>query len=152
MSQQVLFKLDEGAQLPTRATDGSAGYDLYCLKDTKVPRKEVTHGNRETGFVMVPTGVHVAIPEGYVGLLFIRSSIAVKRHLVLSNACGVIDSDYRGEIGVPIVNMSALTDPWVFRHERVAQLVIVPCFIGTPVEVESLGETSRTGGFGSTGR
>lgn len=102
---------------------------------------------------MVPTGVHVAIPMGYVGLLFIRSSIAVKRHLTLSNACGVIDSDYRGAVGVPIVNMSALTDPWVFHNERIAQLVIVPCYMGAPVEVESLGTTERgEGGFGSTGR
>lgn len=145
-----MFKLDEGAQLPTRATDGSAGYDLYCLSDTKVPRKEVRN-NRETGFVMVHTGVHVAIPDGCVGLLFIRSSIAVKRHLELTTGASVIDSDYRNEILVPITNKSALTDPWIFHNERVAQLVIVPCFMGTPVEVESLGETERTGGFGSTG-
>lgn len=149
--QKLRFMLDEGAKLPTRATDGSAGYDLYCSKDAKVPRREV-RGNRETGFAMVHTGIHVEIPEGYVGLLFVRSSMATKRHLTLSNAVGVIDADYRGEIMVPLVNLSALTDPWVFHTERIAQLVVVPCLSWEVEEVDSLGETARTGGFGSTGR
>lgn len=140
---QIRFRLDRGAVLPTRATDGSAGYDL-CIKD-EVALKDVT-----PSFAMGHTGVHVEIPSGYVGIVAIRSSVGAKLGVTLSNGVGIIDSDYRGEIGIPMVNLSgqARTFP---AGERVAQIIVVKCITPEPIAVAKLSETDRgDGGFGST--
>ncbi len=97
----------------------------------------------------IPTGVRCAIPEGYVGLLFARSSMA-KRGLMMANGVGVIDPGYTGEITVPLFNATQWPNR-VLDGERIAQLVVVPCMLPTFERVESLGDTERgEGGFGST--
>lgn len=99
---------------------------------------------------MIPTGVRCEIPEGYVGLVFARSSMA-DRGLVMASGVGVIDSGYTGEIMVPLLNVGRMESD-VLRGERIAQLVIVPCMLPKFEQVESLGDTERgEGGFGSTG-
>lgn len=131
------------AKLPTRASDGSAGLDLYC------------HSANAYGKTMIEynTGVAVAIPEGYVGLLVPRSSIT-GTSLRLANSVGVIDSDYRGPIKMRF-DHNHLPDsdrPYDFG-DKIGQLVIVPCPAFMPVKVDSLPETARgQGGFGSSGR
>ena len=137
-----MFRLDAGSTLPSRATDGSAGYDLSLADGVTVKA-----GGTATG----RTGVHVAIPKGNVGLVFARSSVGAKRHVVLANGTGVIDSDYRGEVLVPLHNYGS--EPQSLEAgERIAQMVIVPCLSSSPVMVEELPATGRgTGGFGSTG-
>lgn len=139
-------RLREGAVLPQRATDGSAGYDLYaCLEQAS----NIPPGERVT----IPIGLAVQLPEpGCVGLVFGRSGMGVKHGIMPSNAVGVVDSDYRGEIMVGLYNSSAkayIVNP----GDRIAQLVIVPVLTPQVVEADALGETGRgTDGFGSTGR
>lgn len=137
--------LHPDAKLPTRATDGSAGLDLYC------------HSSNPYGQSMVEydTGVAVAIPDGYVGLVVPRSSIS-GTSLRLANCVGVIDSDYRGPIKMRFdFNHESLPDSdRPYQHgDRIGQLVIVPCPSFSPVAVEELPATTRgQGGFGSSGR
>lgn len=135
-------RLHPDAKLPTRATDGSAGWDLYALEQVTVPKDQTR---------LVPTGVAVEIPTGFVGLLCMRSGFATKFCFSMANGVGVIDSDYRGPVKVPVRNGS-----WIEAVEfgdRIAQLVIVPCPTFELVEVDELSETGRgTGGFGSSGR
>lgn len=125
-----------------RATDGSAGFDLRVNEDV------VFHAGDSR---LVGTGTRVAIPDGHVGLVFIRSSMAVKRGLQLQNSVGVIDADYRGEVKVALRNASEAGTS-VIRGERIAQLVVVP-FVGDVERVDALDGTERgEGGFGSTGQ
>ncbi|WP_411675704.1 dUTP diphosphatase [Caproicibacter sp.] len=139
-------KLRKNAVLPTRGSEGAAGLDLYACIDEPVliePR----------GLYRIPTGVAVALPgPDTVGLIFGRSGLGVKHGITLSNAVGVIDSDYRGELIVGIVNSgdaSYLLSP----GERFAQLVVAPVFQAELLETDDLGETDRgAGGFGSTGK
>ena len=132
--------LDEGATLPARQTSGAAGFDLTARCWMILP----PHGT-----ALVPTGVHIAIPDGYVGLLTIRSSIG-ERGFRLNNNVGVIDSDYRGEI---LASVHATCDAFIRQGERFAQLLIVPVLTADLVRVDALDNTERgTGGFGSTGR
>ena len=142
----VKFKrLSEKAVLPTRAHKGDAGVDLTCTGIDPVlnEAKQIIY--------VYHTDLAVEIPEGYVGLIFPRSSI-YKKSLRQSNSVGVIDSGYRGEI---LVTFSPTTDvvPAIYQvGERFAQLVIVPCFDYDVEESEELSETDRgEGGFGSTG-
>lgn len=139
-------RLDPRAQIPERATSGSAGMDLRALLDHPVT---VPAGGR----VIIPTGIAIGIPDsGLVGLVYARSGLAVKHGLALSNGVGVIDSDYTGEIRVGMVNLSD-TEYTVQPGERIAQLVIAPVSPVRPLEVEELDETARgAGGFGSTGK
>ena len=140
--KEIPLQLDEGAILPVRATVGSAGYDLSL-------RTAVTL--KPGKCVMADTGVHVEIPKGNVGLVFIRSSIGSKRHVGLANSVGVIDSDYRGSIGLPLHNFGDDTQNFEIG-ERVAQLIIVPCLMSVSREVSELADSERGhGGFGSTG-
>ena len=136
-------RLDPRAQIPERATSGSAGMDLRALLDHPVT----------VPAVIIPTGIAIGIPDsGLVGLVYARSGLAVKHGLALSNGVGVIDSDYTGEIRVGMVNLSD-TEYTVQPGERIAQLVIAPVFPVRPLEVEELDETARgAGGFGSTGK
>ena len=136
-------KLNDKAIVPTYGTDYSAGADLYMTDDT------VTVAPHST--VMLHTGLSVEIPEGYCGLVFARSSMGAKRGLAPANKVGVIDSDYRGEIMVALLNHSdsAVT---VGAGERIAQLVIMPYVAASFIECEDLSDTERgSGGFGSTG-
>lgn len=134
-----------GVSLPSRATSGSAGFDLQAAIDsplTLLPGK----------LISVPTGIAVQLPENSVGLLFGRSGLGVKHGITLSNSVGVIDSDYTGEIFVGLCNVS--DEPYTIHPlDRIAQLTVMSFLPVNPVEVDSLEETERgSGGFGSTGR
>lgn len=138
-------KLSPEAKLPTRGTTYSAGLDLYALIDSDVT---ITKGKS----TFIPTGLSVQIPVGYAGFVFPRSGLACKHGLTLSNCVGVIDSDYRGEIKISLVNLGD-EDYTVKRFERVAQLIVIETPICEIEEDESLSETERgTDGFGSSGR
>lgn len=139
------MKLRPGAITPTYGSADAAGADLYaCLEKT------MTILPGQTG--KIPTGIAMEIPKGYVGLIFARSSLGVKRGLAPANKVGVIDSDYRGEFLIFLYNQSDKPQT-VEPEERVAQLVIVPVKRETFEEVSSLEDTDRgQGGFGSTGR
>lgn len=127
---------------PTRATPGSAGGDLRVRHFHTFPP-----GARHK----VKTGVRVAIPRGYVGLVIARSSLVDKWGLKLANAVGVIDSDYRNEIMLHLENVTD-QEVRVSSGDRLAQLIIVPCYMDAFVEAD-LDETGRGGGgFGSTGK
>jgi dUTP pyrophosphatase len=137
-------KLDERASSPVYGTDLAAGADLRALLDSPVrigPGKSI----------MLRTGIAVAIPDGYVGLVYARSGIACKRGLAPSNKVGVIDADYRGEIMVSLHNHSD-TEQMIEPNERIAQMVITPFVHCHYEECEDLCETNRgANGFGSTG-
>jgi len=139
-------KLNDNAVLPSYGTEFSAGADLYACIDG---RKE-TFSPGETK--LINTGISLEIPEGLVGLIYARSSVASKRGLAPANKVGVIDSDYRGEIMVALYNHSDKVQE-IENGERIAQLVIAPYIKAVFTEAESLEETKRgEGGFGSTGR
>lgn len=138
-------KLKPEAILPTYGSAMAAGADLYaCLSET------VTVEPGQT--VFIPTGLSMALPDGYVGLIYARSGLACKRNLAPANKVGVIDSDYRGEFIVALHNHG--TTPQTIAHgERIAQLVIAPVVQGVFSEADTLDETARgAGGFGSTGK
>ncbi len=129
---------------PFYASEGAAGLDLTVFGgDVTVPAQ---------GHAIVKTGICVAVPKDHVGLIFVRSSLGVKRGLMLSNSVGVIDSDYRGELLVSLFNTNK-EDVLLCNGERIAQLVIVPCLRPELCEVEELEKTDRgEGRFGSTGK
>ena len=138
-------KLDERARLPRYGSEYAAGADLFALLDAPL-----TIGPGQTA--LLPTGLSAEIPEGYVGLVFARSSLGIKRGLAPANKVGVIDSDYRGEIRVGLYNHGGEPQT-VEPFERVAQFVIVPFLKAEFTESETLSDTARgEGGFGSTGR
>ncbi len=140
MSQSLKFKVSKGATQPKKGTPGSAGYDLTILEDFKIGPGEQ---------MLIPTGVQMAIPAGYVGLIKDRSSMAWKH--MISVKAGVIDSDYRGEIKILLHNYGA--KPYYGKAgDRAAQMIIVALHTGG-VENYDLDKTSRgAGGFGSTGK
>lgn len=138
---QVKVKLDQENQKPKVGSASAAGADLRVPADLNL-----APGQR----VLVDSGVAIAIPEGYFGLVVPRSSTGIKG-LVISNTVGIIDSDYRGNIKLSMINTSS---DWMFidAFERVAQIILVPHLPINFEYVESLDETERgTGGFGSTG-
>ena len=138
-------KLSKNAVIPTYGSASAAGADLYACLDSAL---EIPPG--ETRFVH--TGLCAEIPQGFAGLVFARSGLACKKDLAPANKVGVIDSDYRGEICVGLINTSS-EDYTIQPGERIAQLVLAPVIPAQPVEVDSLDETERgEGGFGSTGR
>ena len=137
--------LDPRAKLPTYGTDHAAGADLYALAHGPV---EIAPG----GTALIRTGIAVAIPQGYMGLIFARSGLATKQGLAPANKVGVIDADYRGELIVFLHNHSDRPRT-IEDGERIAQMVITPCFTAQFQVVDELDETRRgEGGFGSTGR
>lgn len=139
-------RLRESAKLPFRATEGSAGMDLYACIDSPV-----TLGAGEKA--VIPTGIAIELPSAELAaFVFARSGLAIKHGIGLLNGVGVIDSDYRGEICVGVINQ--LAEPYTIDpDERIAQLVIMPVSLITPVEAQSLDDTARgEGGFGSTGK
>lgn len=137
-------KLREGAKLPTYGTPEAAGADLYACLENPV---EVRPG--ET--VWIPTGVALEVPKGCAGLIYARSSLGTKRGLAPANKVGVVDSDYRGEITVVLLNHGDKTQI-IENGERIAQFVITPVITPVYTEVEELTDTARGDkGFGSTG-
>ena len=138
-------KVNENAKIPFRATQGSAGMDLCACIDTPLTLK-----GGETA--VIPTGIAIALPSNEMGaFVFARSGLAIKHGIGLLNSVGVIDSDYRGEIKVGVINQ--ISEPYTIEPgERIAQLVIMPVCPPEPVEAENLDDTARgEGGFGSTG-
>jgi dUTP pyrophosphatase len=135
--------VDPGAVLPERAHPGDAGLDLRSAVDV-----EVGPGER----AMVPTGIAVAIPDGYAGLVLPRSGLASAYGLTMANAPGLIDAGYRGEVICAVVNLDRQEPVKIARGDRIAQLVIVAVPEVDPVWVDELPGSSRgEGGFGSTG-
>ena len=138
-------KLHPNAVLPTYGSADAAGADLYaCLEEA------VTIQPGE--IFWVPTGIALEVPKGCAGLVYARSSMGAKRGLAPANKVGVVDSDYRGEIKVVLLNHSK--EAQILQPgERVAQFVITPVLQPAYEEVEELTDTSRgAGGFGSTGK
>lgn len=138
--------LSDTAKTPERATEGSAGYDLRA--DISEP-----YLLRRGEIFPVPTGVAIALPDkNYVAVVCARSGLAIKHGIALANGVGIIDSDYRGEIKVGLINLGG-EDFEIVPGERIAQMLIMP--VETPnlsVSAE-ISETDRgSGGFGSTGR
>lgn len=134
-------KLKSAAKLPTYAHPGDAGMDLYAAEATTIP----AHG-RGTA----PTGLAFAIPDGYAGLVWDKSGLAVK--VGITTIAGVIDSSYRGELLVAVYNTTD-TDYAFAVGDKVAQLLVQPIVLGEIVETNNLDDTSRgVGGFGSTGK
>ena len=144
--QLKIKRLRVDAKIPGRATDGSAGMDLYAC----IPQSVTLAPG---GLALIPTGIAIELPyNNCAAFLYARSGLGVKHGICLSNGVGVIDSDYRGEICVGLCNVS--DKPYVIEpNERVAQMVIAPVLIPEVVEVAELGDTERgAGGFGSTGK
>jgi dUTP pyrophosphatase len=132
--------------IPQRKTEGAAAYDLTAKLDTPF----ITFRANESH--TISTGLRIEIPEGKVGLIFLRSGIAQQTWLGLANSVGVIDSDYRGEILLNIRNYSPTKRYMINNNDRIAQLVIVDYFAPTLINSKVLSTTVRgTGGFGSTG-
>lgn len=145
-SELRVKKLRENAKLPSRATSGSAGMDLYACIDSPITLR---HGELKT----IPTGIAIALPdESCAAFIYARSGLGVKHGICLANGVGVIDSDYRGEICVGLCNVSK-EDYTIKPFERIAQMVIAPVYTPRLTECDSLDETKRgTAGFGSTGK
>lgn len=137
-------KLNPAASLPRQGTDGAVGYDLCACCEEPLP---IPPGQT----VMVSTGLAMALPPGYGGFIFARSGLGVRHGIVPGNCVGVIDPDYRGEIMVGLHNHSD-TAYTVAPGERIAQLVVLATAPFTPIETDSLEQSTRAdGGFGSTG-
>ncbi len=146
MDKLKIKKLNENAKIPFRATPGSAGMDLYACIDEPI----TLEGGEKA---VIPTGIAIELPSPELGaFVFARSGLAIKHGIGLLNSVGVIDSDYRGEICVGVINQ--LKEAYTITPgERIAQLVIMPVSLIEPEEADSLGETERgAGGFGSTGK
>ena len=138
-------KLDPRASIPTYGSDYAAGADLRAILDEPI----IINPNES---VLIHTGIAVAIPDGYVGLIYARSGIACKRGIAPSNKVGVIDADYRGEIMVSLHNHGT-TEQTIAPDERIAQMVVTPFIHCEYEETDNLDDTERgAGGFGSTGR
>jgi len=146
MSVLKIKKLRENARIPFRATGGSAGMDLYACID-----EPVTIAPHE--IKLIPTGIAIALESAdYVAYLFARSGLAIKHGIAPANCVGVIDSDYRGEVCVGLVNQT--NEPFTVEpEERIAQMVISPVILPEIEVADTLDDTERgAGGFGSTGR
>lgn len=136
--------LEEGAQVPTYAHETDAAADLYAADTITIPAHSLS--------TMVRTGVHIALPEGWMAIIEPRSSIGAKTPLRLSNAQGIIDSGYRGQLGVLYDNLSN-SDYTINAGDRIAQLMIRPTYKFKADVVPFLSETDRgEGGFGSSGK
>jgi dUTP pyrophosphatase len=138
------LKKDRSISLPQYMTKGSSGMDLFAFLEEKVTLKP---GERR----LIPTGISVAIPEGFEGQIRPRSGLAIQNGIGLVNGPGTIDSDYRGEVCVLLINFGR--SPFIIRHgDRIAQMVISPVLRALFEEVDELPPTTRQGGgFGHTG-
>lgn len=135
----------EGLPLPAYETTGAAGLDLRAAVSEPMVLEP-------GGRALVPTGLVLEIPEGFEGQVRPRSGLAAKHGVTVLNAPGTVDSDYRGEVKVILVNLGA--EPFIIgRGERIAQLVVAPVSRSALIEAEAVSDSARgAGGFGSTGR
>lgn len=146
MNQLKIKRTRQNAKLPCRATEGSAGYDLFAAVESPVflyPQKRM----------LIATGIAMEIESPQiVGYIFARSGLAIRQGLIPANCVGVIDSDYRGEIMIPLMNLGEEAIQ-ISEGDRIAQLVFSPVFLPKLTECDSLLETERgENGFGSTGK
>lgn len=141
---------DPGVPLPSYETAGAAGADI---------RANLPAAERQRGFLLrpmqralVPTGIRIEVPPGFEAQIRPRSGLALKHGISLPNTPGTIDSDYRGPLGVLLINLGS--EAFVIGHgERIAQMIVAPVVQAEFAEAEELGGTARgAGGFGSTGR
>jgi dUTP pyrophosphatase len=139
-----IVQLDLGLPLPAIAHEGDAGVDLAARVDATLPRGG--------GRALMPTGISIAIPIGWCGLVLPRSGLALKHGISVVNAPGLIDAAYRGEIKVVLINTDPDTDYVVTRGDRIAQLMIQRAEDVTWNVVDELGGADRGGGFGHSGR
>ena len=136
-------RLDPTVELPSYAYEGDAGLDLRANADVTIAPHERA---------LIPTGLAIALPDGYAGFVQPRSGMALKRGLSIANTPGLIDAHYRGELKVIAVNLDPHDTIHIERGERIAQLVIQAVPVVRLVEVDELDETDRgAGGFGSSG-
>ena len=138
-----ITKVRDGIDLPAYAHEGDSGLDLRAAEDITLAPFERA---------IVPCGFSIAIPVGYGGFVLPRSGLASKKGITVANAPGLIDSGYRGEVKVALINLNAHETFQAKKGERIAQLVIMPTPPVSLVQVEELKETQRgVGGFGSSG-
>ena len=139
----AIKRLDPAVELPSYAYTGDAGLDLRANADAVIP----PHGR-----ALIPTGIAIALPDGYAGFVQPRSGMALKRGLSIANTPGLIDAHYRGELKIIAVNLDAKEAIHIAKGERIAQLVIQEVPVVELHEVDELDETDRgAGGFGSSG-
>lgn len=144
MEKHVL-KIKSDGICPMYATEGAAGFDLYCNNEETIIAKP-------NQVVKVPTGLRMQIPEGYFGAIYPRSSAGIKMRVKLANSTGIIDSDYRGEVILFLINEGE-KDLEINKGDRLVQMIIQPYLRVEIEEVEELTETTRgEGGIGSTGK
>ncbi|MDO5027392.1 MAG: dUTP diphosphatase [Tissierellia bacterium] len=144
MEKHVL-KIVSQSILPKYQTPGSAGFDLYCNNQETIIAKPHQ-------LVKVPTGLRMQIPEGYFGAIYPRSSAGIKMRVKLANSTGIIDSDYRGEVILFLINEGE-KDLEIKKGDRLVQMIIQPYLRVEIEEVDDLDQTDRgEGGLGSTGR
>ena len=145
MSVQVLItRLDKSVPLPSYAKPGDAGADLTARIDVTLQPGERA---------LVPTGISIALPDGYVALVHPRSGLAIKHGVTMVNAPGTVDAGYRGELSCILINHDPTESVTFKKGDRIAQLVIQKVERAVFTEVEHLPGSDRgTGGFGSTGR
>ena len=137
-------RLDKGLPLPQYAIEGDAGMDVFSSIDCVI-----APGERE----VIPTGIAIALPEGYVAFAHPRSGLAAKHGISIVNAPGTIDSGYRGEIKIILINTDKESSFEIKRGDRIAQLVFQKFESAKFFEVEQLPQSQRaSGGFGSTGQ
>jgi dUTP pyrophosphatase len=137
-------RLAASAKLPTRATQGDAGLDLFASEGCRLAPGERTS---------IGTGIAIEVPEGHAGLVLPRSGWAARHGIALVNSPGLIDAGYRGEVRVLLLNTDREEPFEVSEGDRIAQLLVVPFSNLEPIEVDALTESERgAGGFGSTGR
>ena len=142
--QLRVTRVSDGARIPSRAHPGDAGLDLHAAEAARLGP-----GERAS----VGTGIAVEIPEGHAGLVLPRSGLAARHGIALVNAPGLIDSGYRGEIRVLLLNTDRDEAFEIEPGDRIAQLAVSPVADAEPLEVEELSESDRGGGgFGSSGR
>ena len=140
----LVVRIDAGLPVPSYAHPGDAGLDLLSTVDVDVAPAER---------VLVPTGLAIALPDGYAAFIHPRSGLAIKEGLTVANAPGTVDAGYRGEVKVALVNLDAERTVAVRRGDRIAQLVVQRVARVVFHEVERLpGSVRAAGGFGSTGR
>lgn len=131
-------------KLPSYATEGSAGMDLYADIKDSISIKPMER-------VLIPTGIYIELPKGYEAQVRPRSGLSFKKGLTVANAPGTIDSDYRGEIGVIMVNLSN-EEQVIEKGERIAQMIVAKYSFVSWQEVDSIESSDRgSGGFGHTG-
>jgi dUTP pyrophosphatase len=139
----LLKRLDSGLPLPGRAHPGDAGTDLFAAQDV-----ELAPGQR----ALIPTGIAIALPDGYAAFVHPRSGLAARHGVTIVNAPGTVDAGYRGEIRVTLLNTDTRSPVRIQRGDRIAQLVVQRVAYPVFYEVDTLPGSARgDGGFGSTG-